>query len=148
MVWARYSGSRPDLVDESPAQRRRGGQPFAGEHQPGGAPAADPADHAHRAARTRYQAHPDFRQREEGVRRGHHPARVGRELGARADTGAVRDDRDLGRDPIDDPPRGAGEPDQAGRDEILRGAELVQVTTAAERRTRAGQLDRCAAAGR
>ena len=36
-----------DLVDQTPAQRGRGGQPLAAEHEPRGAPAADQAHHAH-----------------------------------------------------------------------------------------------------
>jgi hypothetical protein len=38
-----------DLIDQTPAQRGRGGQPVAGEHQPRGALPPDPARHAHRA---------------------------------------------------------------------------------------------------
>ena len=40
---------------------------------------------------------------------------------------------------VDDPPWRPGQPDQVGRHEVGRGAELVQVAAAAEGRTRAGQ---------
>jgi Protein of unknown function (DUF742) len=63
--------ARRDLVDQAPAQRRGGGQPLAGEHEPRRAPAPDPAHHADRAARA--GDHVYLRQSEERVRRGHHP---------------------------------------------------------------------------
>jgi hypothetical protein len=141
-VRPRKACGRGDLVDQPPAQSRHGGEPVAGEHEPGRAPAADPAHDAHRPARAGDQAHADLGEREERVRRGDKAPRVSRHLGARADAGAVRRYGHLGRDAGDDPPWCPRQPDQVGRHQVIGGAELLQVTAAAKGRARAAQLNR------
>jgi hypothetical protein len=54
----------------------------------------------------------------------------------------MRPDGDLGRYAVDGPPGRPGQPYQVGRDQVGRGAELIQVPAAAKRRAGAAQLDR------
>ena len=104
----------------------------AGESEIRSALASDAPWDADRASGSRYQSHRHFGKLEEGVLRSGHLAGEGRKLDARTDAGSLQ----LGAQPVgavgEQASRVAGGSDGVGGSRVGEGAELVEVSAAAE----------------